>query len=144
MAAGKLVDARQTFRAAMIVAAYAYVPRILDSVLLGLQGLFPISAARRAVPAVVWRGTIPRSDTVSPLLLAIVGRVDVIDLDAVLIAIGLCMTGRIPLRKAAIAAVVIVVRGWAADDYQGASRDVGRFLSLKPVKIRQATLILPP
>ena len=38
--AGKLVDAKQTFRAAMIVAAYAYAPRILDSVLLGLQGLF--------------------------------------------------------------------------------------------------------
>ena len=47
-------------------------------------------------------------DTVSPLLLAIVGRVDVITIwITVLVAIGLCVTGRIPLRKAAIAAAIV-------------------------------------
>ena len=46
--AGKLVDAKQTFRAALIVAAYAYAPRILDSVLLGLQAC---SSIRRSSTA---------------------------------------------------------------------------------------------
>ena len=107
--AGKLVDAKQSFRAAMIVAAYAYTPRILDSVLFGLQGLFLDPAqldGRFRLTFGVGRFLDP--DTVSPLLLAIVGRVDVITIwITVLIAIGLCVTGRIPLRKAAIAAVIV-------------------------------------
>ena len=107
--AGKLVDAKQTFRAAMIVAAYACAPRILDSVLMGLQGLFLDPAqldGRFRLSFGVGRFLDP--DTVSPLLLAIVGRVDVITIwITVLIAIGLCVTGRIPLRKAAIAAVIV-------------------------------------
>ena len=107
--AGKVVDAKQSFRAAMIVAAYAYTPRILDSVLLGLQGLFLDPAqldGRFRLSFGVGRFLDP--DTVSPLLLAIVGRVDVITIwITVLIAIGLCVTGHIPLRKAAIAAVIV-------------------------------------
>jgi len=47
-------------------------------------------------------------DTVSPLLLAVVGRIDVITIwITALIAIGLCVTGRIPMRKAAIAAAIV-------------------------------------
>jgi hypothetical protein len=111
--AGKLVDAKQTFRAAMIVAAYAYTPRILDSVLLGLQSLFFDPAqldGRFRLSFGVGRFLDP--DTVSPLLLAIVGRVDVITIwITVLVAIGLCVTGRIPLRKAAIAAVIVWIVG---------------------------------
>ena len=111
--AGKLVDAKQTFRAAMIVAAYAYTPRILDSVLLGLQSLFLDPAqldGRFRLSFGVGRFLDP--DTVSPLLLAIVGRVDVITIwITVLVAIGLCVTGRIPLRKAAIAAVIVWIVG---------------------------------
>ena len=107
--AGKLVDAKQTLRAAMIVAAYAYAPRILDSVLLGLQALFldpeQLDGRFRLSFGV---GRFLDPDTVSPLLLAIVGRVDVITIwITVLVAIGLCVTGRIPLRKAAIAAVIV-------------------------------------
>jgi len=107
--AGKLVDARQNFRAAMIVAVYAYTPRILDSVLMGLQGLFLDPAqldGRFRLSFGVGRFLDP--DTVSPLLLAIVGRVDVITIwITVLVAIGLSVTGHIPLRKAAIAAAIV-------------------------------------
>ena len=80
----------------MIVAAYAYAPRILDSVLLGLQGLFLDPAqldGRFRLSFGVGRFLDP--DTVSPLLLAIVGRVDVITIwITALVAIGLCVTGR--------------------------------------------------
>jgi hypothetical protein len=111
--AGKLVDAKQSFRAALIVGAYAYSPRILDGVLHGLQGLFLDPAqldGRFRLSFGVGRFLDP--DTVSPLLLAVVGRIDVITIwITVLIAIGLCVTGRIPMRKAAIAAVIVWVVG---------------------------------
>jgi hypothetical protein len=111
--AGKLVDAKQSFRAALIVGAYAYSPRILDGVLHGLQGLFLDPGqldGRFRLSFGVGRFLDP--DTVSPLLLAVVGRIDVITIwITVLIAIGLCVTGRIPMRKAAIAAVIVWVVG---------------------------------
>lgn len=106
---GKLVDAKQTFRAALVVAAYAYSPRIVDGVLYGLQGLFldPTTLdGRFRLSFGIGRFLDP--DTASPLLLAIVGRIDLITIwITVLIAIGLCVTGRIPLRKAAIAAAIV-------------------------------------
>jgi hypothetical protein len=111
--AGKLVDAKQTFRAALIVGAYAYSPRIIDSVLYGLQGLFLDPAqldGRFRLSFGIGRFLDP--DVVSPLLLAGVGRIDVITIwITVLVAIGLCVTGRIPMRKAAIAAVIVWVVG---------------------------------
>jgi hypothetical protein len=107
--AGKLVDARQTLRAALVVAAYAYTPRILDTVLHGIQGLLLDPAqldGRFRLSLGVGRFLDP--DTVSPLLLAVVGRIDVITIwITALIAIGLCVTGRIPMRKAAIAAAIV-------------------------------------
>jgi hypothetical protein len=106
---GKLVDAKQTFRAALVVGAYAYAPRIIDGLLQGLQGLFLDPSridGRFRVTLGVGRFLDP--DTVSPLVLAIVGRVDVITIwITVLIAIGLSVTGRIPLRRAAIAAAIV-------------------------------------
>lgn len=110
--AGKLVDAKQTFRAALIVGAYAYSPRIIDSVLQGLQGLLLDPAqldGRFRLSFGVGRFLDP--DTVSPLLLATVGRIDLMTLwITALVAIGLSVTGRVPMRKAAIAAAIV----WAA------------------------------
>jgi Yip1 domain len=111
--AGKLVDAKQTFKAALVVGAYAYAPRILDGVLQGVQALFLDPAninGRFKLSLGVGRFFDP--DTTSPLLLAVVGRVDLITIwITVLVAIGLCVTGRIPLGKAAIAAVIVWLVG---------------------------------
>jgi hypothetical protein len=110
---GKLFDARQTLRAALVVAAYSYAPRILDSVLHGVQGLVLDPAnidGRFRLSFGVGRFLDP--DVVSPLLLAIVGRIDVITIwITVLIAIGLAVTGRIPMRKAAVAAAIVWLIG---------------------------------
>lgn len=107
--AGKMVDAKQTFRAALVVGAYAYSPRILDGVLQGLQALFLDPAqldGRFRLSFGIGRFLDP--DTVSPLLLAVVGRIDLITIwITALVAIGLCVTGRIPMRKAAIAAAIV-------------------------------------
>jgi len=110
---GKLVDAKQTFGAALVVAAYAYTPRIIDGALQSLQGLFLDPAeldGRFRLSLGIGRFLDP--DTVSPLLLAIVGRIDLITIwITALVAIGLCVTGRIPLRKAAIAAAIVWLVG---------------------------------
>lgn len=111
--AGKLVDAKQSFHAALIVAAYAHAPRILDQLLHGVQALLLDPSqfdGRFRFSFGVGRFLDP--DTVSPLLLAVVGRLDVITIwITVLLAIGLCVTGRIPLRRAAIAAAIVWVLG---------------------------------
>jgi hypothetical protein len=110
---GKLVDAKQTFKAALVVGAYAYAPRILDGVLQGVQALFLDPAdlnGRFKLSFGVGRFLDP--DATSPLLLAFVGRIDLITIwITVLIAIGLCVTGRIPLGKAAIAAAIVWLLG---------------------------------
>ena len=93
----------------------------------GLQGLFLDPSqldGRFRLSLGVGRFLDP--DTVSPLLLAIVGRVDLITIwITVLVAIGLCVTGRIPLRKAAIAAAIVWLVGGLPLIHPGASRDVG-------------------
>ena len=111
--AGKMVDAKQTFKAALVVGAYAYAPRILDGVLQGVQALFLDPAdinGRFRLSLGVGRFLDP--DTTSPLLLAVVGRIDLMTIwITVLIAIGLCVTGRISMGKAAIAAAIVWLIG---------------------------------
>jgi hypothetical protein len=110
---GKLVDATQTFHAALVVAAYAYVPRILESAVNGMQGLFLDPAQLDGRFRLSFGpGRLLDPDTASPLLLAFVGRLDLFTLwITVLIAIGLSVTGRIPVRRAAIAAALVWLIG---------------------------------
>jgi hypothetical protein len=110
---GKLVDAKQTVGAAIMVASFAFVPRVLESVLNGVQGLLMDPASlngRYRLTLGVGRFLDP--DTTSPLMLALVGRIDLITIwVTVLLAIGLAVTGKIPRGKAAIAAVIVWILG---------------------------------
>jgi hypothetical protein len=110
---GKLVDAKQTVGAAIMVASFAFVPRVLESVLNGVQGLLMDPASlngRYRLSLGVGRFLDP--DTTSPLMLALVGRIDLITIwVTVLLAIGLAVTGKIPRGKAAIAAVIVWILG---------------------------------
>jgi hypothetical protein len=106
---GKLFDARQSFRAAMVVAAYAYVPRVLDGVSNTVQALVVDPSRMDGRFRLTWGiGRFLDPDDTPLLLLAVVGRIDVMTIwITVLLAIGLCVTGRIPLRRAAVAAAII-------------------------------------
>jgi hypothetical protein len=121
--AGKLVDAKETLAAAIMVAAYSFFPRVLESVLTGVQGLILDPASlngRYRVSLGVGRFLDP--DTTSPMLLALLGRVDVFTIwVTVLLAIGLSVTGKISRRQAAIAAVIVWVIG-ALPGVLGAAR----------------------
>ena len=86
---------------------------MLDGVLHGLQALFLDPAQLDGRFRLSLRlGRFLDPDTSSPLLLAVVGRLDLITMwITVLIAIGLSVTGRIPLGRAAIAAAIVWLVG---------------------------------
>jgi hypothetical protein len=122
---GKLFGATQTFRAALVVASYAYVPKILEGVLAGVQGFFVDPAqldGRYRLTLGLGRFFDP--DTTSAALIGLVGRIDVFTIwVTVLLAIGLSVTGRISRGKAAMAAVVVWVIGALPGVYGGVKAD---------------------
>ena len=106
---GKFFDAKQTLGAAIMVTAYAYVPKVIEGVVNGAQALLMDPAdmnGRLKLSLGVGRFFDP--DTTAPLLLNFVGRIDVFTIWlTVLLAIGLAVTGKIPRQRAAIAGVVL-------------------------------------
>ena len=109
----KLVDARQELRAAMVVAAYSYVPWIIRAILSAVQGLvmspeqltsfakLSLSPARFIEPA-----------TVHPVVFQLLNRLDLITIwVTVLLAIGVYVTGRVSKQRAAIAGVLFWIVG---------------------------------
>lgn len=110
---GKLVGARENLQAACMVATYAFFPRILEQVLNLVQG-FVLSpeAMNGRFRLSLGLARFMNPDTASPVLLAVIGRIDVFTIwVTVLLAIGLSVTGRIPRSRAAIAGVAIWVLG---------------------------------
>src|SRR5215213_4622201 len=110
---GKLFEARQTVRAAFVVAAYAFVPRILEMVLNGVQALALDPAGLNGRFRIsLGPGRFLDPDTASPVLVAIVGRMDVFTIwVTVLLAIGLSVTGGISRGRAALAATLVWLVG---------------------------------
>ena len=118
---GKLFGATQTFRSALVVSSYAYVPKILEAALVAVQGYFvdPAQLDGR-YRLTIGLGRFLDPDTAPPALIALLGRVDVFTIwVTVLLAIGLSVTGRIPRMRAAIAAVVVWVLGALPGVYGG-------------------------
>ena len=112
---GKLVEAKQTIKQATMVAAFAFMPRVVEALVVAVQGLLmdPNTFNGR------WRvslgvGRFLDPDATSPALLALVGRLDVFTIwVTVLLAIGLAVTGNIPRTRAAIAAALVWLLGAA-------------------------------
>ena len=120
---GKLVEATEPLSAAVMVAAYAFLPRILEGILVGVQGLIvdPASLTGRFQLS-LGLGRFLDPDTASPVLLALLGHVDLFTIwVTVLLAIGLSVTGRIPRSRAAMAAALVWVLG-ALPQLMGALR----------------------
>jgi hypothetical protein len=111
--AGKLVDAKQSFHAALIVSAYSFIPRVVEAVVNGVQGvLLDPSQLDGRFRLSFGPGRFLDPDTASPILLAIIGRMDVFTIwITVLLAIGLSVTGKIPRLHAAVAAAIVWVAG---------------------------------
>ena len=110
---GKLFDAKASLGAALMVASYAYMPRIIGAVAAGVIGFLADPATLNGqYRASVGVGYFLDPDTTSPVLVALFGRLDVFTIwVTVLLAIGLSVTGRIPRSKAAIAGAIIWILG---------------------------------
>jgi hypothetical protein len=110
---GKLFEAKETFGQALMVASYAYLPRVLEGIATSIQGLLldPSTFTGR------WKlslglGRFLDPDTASPVLLALLGRIDVFTIwVTVLLAIGLAVVGRIPRSRAAMAGALVWLLG---------------------------------
>lgn len=110
---GKFFDAKQTLSAAIVVATFAYVPRVVEGIVSRVQGLFvDPSTLNSRYSLTLGLGRFFDADTASPMLLALIGRIDVFTIwVTVLVAIGLAVTGKIPRGRAAIAAAVVWLVG---------------------------------
>lgn len=109
--AGRLVGARQTLNAAITVAAFASVPRILAAVLGAAQAVMMDPSALTSRYSVGFSpARLLDVTTDSPLLVALAGRLDLVTIwSTILLAIGLAVTGRISRGRAAVAALLVFV-----------------------------------
>ena len=100
---GKIFGSKQTYNAALVVAGWSYMPRVLGALIGGIQGLLmdpdnlkgqlsiSLSPARFMDP-----------DTSNQLLYQLMGRFDLITIwITVLLAIGLYVTGKVSKGSAA-------------------------------------------
>lgn len=111
--AGKIVDAKEDIGAACMIAAYALIPRVLDSLLRVVQAFVLDPATLNGQYRVALSpARFLDPDVASPVMIALLGRIDLFTIwVTVLLAIGLAVVARIPRSRAAIAAVVVWVIG---------------------------------
>ena len=112
-AVGKLFDAKESVAAAIMIATYAEMPRIVQILVNAAQGLF---MAPEKLTSMYSIGISPARfmdpDHASPVLLALASRVDPFVIwITILLAIGLHVIGKIPKQQAYIAAAITWVVG---------------------------------
>jgi hypothetical protein len=110
---GKLFDAKVSLNQAVLIASYAWMPRVIEALVNGVQGLLLDPASLNGRYRVsLGLGRFFDPDTASPMLLALIGRIDLFTIwVTVLMAIGLSVIGRIPRSRAAIAAAIVWLIG---------------------------------
>jgi Yip1 domain len=112
-AVGKLFDAKASVSAAIMIATYAEMPRIVQILVNAAQGLF---MAPEKLTSMYSIGISPARfmdpDHASPVVLALLSRVDPFVIwITVLLAIGLHVVGKVPKQQAYIAAAITWVVG---------------------------------
>lgn len=109
---GKLFDAEQPFRAAMLVVAFSWMPRVVESILGALQAFVMDVNAIPSLAAVSFSPARFMDAAANPALAQLLMRFSPFVIWAyAIIAIGVAVTGRIPRGKAAIVAAIAWVVG---------------------------------
>jgi hypothetical protein len=106
---GKLFDATIGFGAALVVAAYAAFPKILQPIAGGLIAFFSDpSTLTSATKITASPAHFFDISTTSPVVLLLLSRFDVFTIwCTILLGIGLAVIGKIPRSKAMLAAVIV-------------------------------------
>jgi len=107
-AVGKLFDAKESVAAAIMIATYAEVPRLVQILTNAAQGLIMSPEKLNSMNAVGFSlARFMDPDNASQVLIALAARVDLFTIwITVLLAIGLHVVGRIPKQQAAIVAAI--------------------------------------
>jgi hypothetical protein len=109
---GKLFDAKASAAAAIMIATYAEVPRIVQVLTNAAQGLFLAPEKLTSMNSVGFSPARFMDPDGSAVMIALFSRVDVFTIwVTVLLAIGLHVVGKIPKQQAAIAAVIVWIVG---------------------------------
>ena len=110
---GKLFDAKESVAAAIMIATYSEVPRIVQILTNAAQALIMAPEKLNAANSVGFNlARFMNPDTASPVMVALGARVDLFTIwVTVLLAIGLHVVGKIPKQQAYIAAAITWVIG---------------------------------
>jgi hypothetical protein len=103
---GKLFDAKESAAAAIMIATYSEVPRLVQILTNAAQGLILSPEKLNSMNAVAFNlARFMDPDKASPVMIALASRVDLFTIwITVLLAIGLHVVGKIPKQQAGIAA----------------------------------------
>lgn len=112
-AVGKLFDSAAPLAGALLISVFAQFPRILQQLVGVGMGLVMDPASLRSIYSVTLSpASLLDPDAVSPLLLALAGRLDLFVLwSTVLVAIGLQVRGRVPKGLSYLAALLVWLLG---------------------------------
>jgi hypothetical protein len=107
-AVGKLFDAKESVAAAIMIATYAEVPRLVQILTNAAQGLIMSPEKLNSMNAVGFSlARFMDPDNASQVMIALASRVDLFTIwITVLLAIGLHVVGKIPKQQAAIVAAI--------------------------------------
>lgn len=110
---GKIFSSKQSFHAALVVAAWAEMPRVIGSVLGGVQGLLMDPAKLTGAMAITLSpARFMDPDTANPLVLQLAGRFDLMTLwVTVLLGIGFYVTAKTSKGQAVGFAIVMWLVG---------------------------------
>lgn len=110
---GRFVEAKQSVSTALVVATFAYFPKVLAQLAVAVMGLLrDPSTLTGLANMTVGPAMFLNADHTSPVLLALLARLDLFTLwVTVLLAIGLHVTGKVPKTQAYAAAAVMWLLG---------------------------------
>ncbi len=111
-AVSRLVDAKESFAVAMMIATYSQIPRIVELVVNALQGLLlPPEQITSHYSVTLGIGRFLDPST-NPFVMTLLGGIDLFTIwTLVLMTIGLSVVSGIPRSKAAIAVVLVWLLG---------------------------------
>lgn len=110
---GKLFGSEQTYHAALVVAAWSYMPRVIGAVLAGVQGLLMDPSQLNSQLAIsLSPARFLDVDAANPLLYQVLGRFDLVTIwVTILIGIGVYVTGKVGKGQATAIALTVWVLG---------------------------------
>lgn len=110
---GKLFGAKEDFNGAMLITSYAYMPRVLGTIIAAAMALLTDPSKLTSMSMVsVGPARFYDPETTSPFLMALMQRLDLMVIwETILLAIGIAVLGKVPRGKAIGFAVLIWIVG---------------------------------